>query len=129
RVRGRRRGGGREGGGAARGLRPPRLPARVRGSLHRRPHGPRVRGALRAAAGARGREGRAGAAPLGAGPQRRGVGAVMDDTTRIQDEYYTLVTSALADERTRVLKHGGTFGVFDHYGDMCRFGPGEQGIY
>jgi glycogen debranching enzyme len=53
----------------------------------------------------------------------------MDDTTRIQDEYYTLVTSALADERTRVLKHADTFAVFDHYGDIGRFGPGEQGLY
>jgi glycogen debranching enzyme len=53
----------------------------------------------------------------------------MDDSTRIQDEYYTLVTSALADERTRVLKHADTFAVFDHYGDIGRFGPGEQGLY
>jgi glycogen debranching enzyme len=33
------------------------------------------------------------------------------------------------DERTRVLKHGDTFGVFDHCGDITPDGLGEQGLY
>jgi glycogen debranching enzyme len=32
------------------------------------------------------------------------------------------------DDRTRVLKHGETFGVFDRYGEV-RSGTGEQGLY
>jgi glycogen debranching enzyme len=35
----------------------------------------------------------------------------------------------LADERTRVLKHGDTFAVFDHYGDIKPGGLGEEGLY
>lgn len=34
-----------------------------------------------------------------------------------------------ADDVTRVLKHGETFAVFDHYGDLQPSGLGEQGIY
>ena len=34
-----------------------------------------------------------------------------------------------ADERTRVLKHGDTFAVFDRGGDITRAGLGEQGLY
>jgi glycogen debranching enzyme len=33
------------------------------------------------------------------------------------------------DERTRVLKHGDTFVVFDHYGDIKPGGLGEEGLY
>jgi glycogen debranching enzyme len=40
-----------------------------------------------------------------------------------------LAASSLADERTRVLKHGDTFGVFDHYGDIKPEGLGEEGLY
>ncbi|HEV3349948.1 MAG TPA: glycogen debranching N-terminal domain-containing protein [Methylomirabilota bacterium] len=32
-------------------------------------------------------------------------------------------------DRTRVLKHGDTFAVFDHCGDITRGGLGEQGLY
>jgi len=32
-------------------------------------------------------------------------------------------------DRTRVLKHGDTFAVFDHRGDITRGGLGEQGLY
>jgi glycogen debranching enzyme len=34
-----------------------------------------------------------------------------------------------AEERTRVLKHGDTFAVFDHCGDITPDGLGEQGLY
>ncbi|HUE15075.1 MAG TPA: amylo-alpha-1,6-glucosidase, partial [Planctomycetaceae bacterium] len=40
-----------------------------------------------------------------------------------------LASASLADERTRVLKHGDTFAVFDHYGDITHDGLGEEGIY
>src|SRR5580704_16054575 len=40
-----------------------------------------------------------------------------------------LAAASLADERTRVLKHGNTFAVFDHYGDITHDGLGEEGIY
>src|SRR5437899_1989424 len=35
----------------------------------------------------------------------------------------------MADDRTRVLKEGDTFAVFDRYGDIQPVGMGEQGIY
>src|SRR5271155_4260800 len=41
----------------------------------------------------------------------------------------TLTAASLADERTRVLKHGDTFAVFDHYGDVKPGGLGEAGLY
>jgi N-terminal domain of (some) glycogen debranching enzymes len=53
----------------------------------------------------------------------------LDDVIRVEDQYYILATSSLADDRTRVLKHGETFGVFDRYGDIQPLGLGEQGLY
>src|SRR6266542_6067852 len=35
----------------------------------------------------------------------------------------------MADDRTRVLKQGDTFAVFDRYGDIQPIGLGEQGIF
>jgi hypothetical protein len=49
----------------------------------------------------------------------------MDDVIRVEDQYYMLVTSPLADDRTRVLKHGETFAVFDRYGNIQALGLGE----
>src|SRR6476661_69907 len=46
----------------------------------------------------------------------------------IQD-YYILATSSRADDRTRVVKHGESFGVFDPSGSIRRAGIGELGIY
>src|SRR5262245_30456805 len=43
--------------------------------------------------------------------------------------YHILAASSPADERTRVLKHGDTFAVFDHYGDIKPGGLGEEGLY
>ncbi len=51
------------------------------------------------------------------------------DVLRIEDEYYILAKSALADDRTHVLKHGDTFAVLDRYGDIQPLGLGEQGLY
>jgi glycogen debranching enzyme len=46
-----------------------------------------------------------------------------------EDQYYIRSTSALADTRTLVLKHGDAFAVFDRYGDVQPLGRGEQGLY
>ncbi len=53
----------------------------------------------------------------------------MDDLIRLNDEYYIVTSSSRVDDRTRVLKHGDTFAVFDRFGDIQTFGQGEQGIY
>jgi glycogen debranching enzyme len=47
----------------------------------------------------------------------------------VDNAYYVLATSALADDRRRVLKHGETFAIFNHYGDIQPIGLGEQGLY
>jgi glycogen debranching enzyme len=46
-----------------------------------------------------------------------------------QDSFYILATAPQADDRSRVLKHGDTFAVFDHYGDFKPLGLGEEGLY
>jgi glycogen debranching enzyme len=43
--------------------------------------------------------------------------------------YHILAACSPADERTRVLKHGDTFAVFDRYGDIKPGGLGEEGLY
>lgn len=53
----------------------------------------------------------------------------MEDVIRIRNQFYILATSPLADGRTRVLKDGETFAVFDRYGDIQPTGLGEQGLY
>ena len=45
------------------------------------------------------------------------------------DPSHILAATSVADERTRVLKHGDTFAVFDHYGDVKPGGLGEAGLY
>ncbi|HEX7045016.1 MAG TPA: amylo-alpha-1,6-glucosidase [Burkholderiales bacterium] len=52
-----------------------------------------------------------------------------EELVQIDDRWYVLATSSRADDRTRVLKHGETFGLFDRYGDIQHHGPGEQGLY
>jgi glycogen debranching enzyme len=42
---------------------------------------------------------------------------------------HVLAASSVTDERTRVLKHGDTFALFDHYGDFKPGGLGEEGLY
>ena len=42
----------------------------------------------------------------------------MEDVIQFKDQFYILATSSLMDDRTRVLKHGETFAVFDRYGDI-----------
>ena len=53
----------------------------------------------------------------------------MTDIVRIEDEYYVRASSALADDRTRVLKHGDTFAVFNRYGDVEALGPSQFGLF
>jgi glycogen debranching enzyme len=53
----------------------------------------------------------------------------VSEIIRVQDEYYILATSPLADTQTRVLKQGETFAIFDLYGDIKGLKKGEQGIY
>lgn len=52
-----------------------------------------------------------------------------DEIMRISDQFYILATSTWIDDRTRVLKHGNTFAVFDRFGDIEAWGPPELGIY
>src|SRR5688572_19099725 len=52
----------------------------------------------------------------------------MTEDSQLPD-YYILATNARADERTRVLKHGESFGVFDRAGSIRPTGLGELGLY
>ncbi|HEX3758042.1 MAG TPA: glycogen debranching N-terminal domain-containing protein [Kofleriaceae bacterium] len=45
------------------------------------------------------------------------------------DDYTILATSSRRDERTRVIKQGDSFGVFDHAGMIGQAGMGELGLY
>ena len=47
----------------------------------------------------------------------------------VENKYYILATSSLADQRTMVLKQGDSFGIFDWLGDIHQVGSGLQGIY
>jgi glycogen debranching enzyme len=53
----------------------------------------------------------------------------LQDVIQVKDHFYVLATSALADDRTRVLKQGDTFGVFNRFGDIESIGLGEHGLY
>jgi len=44
------------------------------------------------------------------------------------DPHHVLAPSVTADDRTRVLKHGDTFAVFDHLGQIKPGGLGEEGF-
>ena len=52
-----------------------------------------------------------------------------DEVIRVEDQFYILATSSRVDDRTRVLKEGDTFAIFDRYGDIRSFGLGEPGLY
>jgi len=47
----------------------------------------------------------------------------------VTQNYYIATESSPADDRTRVLKHGDMFAVFDRYGDIEIAGLKEQGIF
>ena len=48
---------------------------------------------------------------------------------KLEQKFYIETASSPADDRTRVLKYGKMFAVFDRYGDIEPVGLGEQGIY
>jgi glycogen debranching enzyme len=56
----------------------------------------------------------------------RGKGRAKQATT---DPFYILATAPQTDGRSRVLKHGETFAIFDHYGDITSGGLGEEGLF
>lgn len=51
------------------------------------------------------------------------------ESATAEDPFYIRVPSSRVDVRTRVLKHGDTFAVFDRYGDIVQLGLGELGLY
>jgi len=51
------------------------------------------------------------------------------DETSLTQNFYIATGSSPADDRTRVLKHGTSFAVFDRYGDIEAVGLKEQGIF
>ncbi|MEW6325096.1 MAG: amylo-alpha-1,6-glucosidase, partial [Nitrospirota bacterium] len=53
----------------------------------------------------------------------------MTEILRIKDRFYISTASVLSGERTRVLKHGDSFAVFDRHGDMQAFAQGTHGVY
>lgn len=54
----------------------------------------------------------------------------IDEIIKVNEQDYILATSSHVDDRTRILKHGDTFAVFDRYGDIQTIvGHGEQGIF
>jgi glycogen debranching enzyme len=53
----------------------------------------------------------------------------LEDVIQVENQFYVLATSSLADDRTRVLKYGTTFAVFNRIGDVESIGLGEQGLY
>jgi len=47
------------------------------------------------------------------------------EVIRVRDAFYIRSSSSRIDVRTRVLKQGDTFAVFDRFGDIDTFGTGE----
>ncbi|MCI0464359.1 MAG: hypothetical protein L0Z62_46080, partial [Gemmataceae bacterium] len=60
---------------------------------------------------------------------RRPAGPPAPADPPVASPYHILAASSPPDERTRVLMHGDTFAVFDHYGDLKPGGLGEEGLY
>lgn len=51
------------------------------------------------------------------------------DVIEVDRQFYIRASSALADDRTRVLLNGDSFAVFDRSGDIQPVGFGQQGIF
>ncbi len=62
-------------------------------------------------------------------PLKRNASLPLRDAIQLNEQWYILATSSRTDDRTRVLKHGETFALFDRYGDIQPIGSGEQGLY
>src|SRR5580700_3731323 len=52
-----------------------------------------------------------------------------NDVIEVGQQFYIRASSALADDRTRVLLNADTFAVFDRSGDIQPVGFGQQGIF
>ena len=57
------------------------------------------------------------------------MGSALTDIVRVADEYYVRASSALADDRTRVLKSGDTFLVANRFGDIEDLGISQFGLF
>jgi glycogen debranching enzyme len=53
----------------------------------------------------------------------------LTDIVTFENEYYIRASSTLADDRTRVLKYGDTFAVFNRFGDIEPVGPAQFGLF
>jgi glycogen debranching enzyme len=53
----------------------------------------------------------------------------MEDADRLTDQCSIVASSSLTEEHAEVLKQGGTFGLFDRYGDIHSLRTGSQGLY
>jgi glycogen debranching enzyme len=53
----------------------------------------------------------------------------LSDVICVANRFYVLAGSSRLDDRTRVLKDGETFAVFDRYGDIAPVGFGDLGLY
>src|SRR5215471_7617923 len=53
----------------------------------------------------------------------------MNDILQVENKYYIAINSTYADDRTRVLNHIDSFGIFDRWGDIKQIGEEVQGIY
>ncbi len=53
----------------------------------------------------------------------------MHDIIQIEDRYYILATSSLAETQDRVLKHAELFAIFDSQGGIRPLGFEDHGIY
>src|SRR5437773_2648811 len=53
----------------------------------------------------------------------------VEEVIRVGDHTYVLAVASRADDRTRILKHGETLGVFDRWGDILGVGLGDQGLF
>src|ERR1051325_7083278 len=51
------------------------------------------------------------------------------EVIRVRNEFYIRSSSARVEVRTRVLKQGDMYAVFDRFGDIETFGTGELGLY
>lgn len=52
-----------------------------------------------------------------------------EDFLAIDQEFYIKATSSLADNRTRILKYGETFAIFNRYGDIESLGTMQFGLF
>lgn len=54
----------------------------------------------------------------------------MNDENQSENRYYIQAhSSQISEQSTRIIKHNGTFGVFNSFGDIIPLGLGQQGLY